>query len=136
MARTDYQQPATGDAEQLIQALFDIGGVGYVALGSGQEVLMRSAPGITGETKAQSNFYEELLVNPTLLKLASQRAGLDCGGLNYIAIGYGHFIQLIMQMKDGHVSRKTATGEFAAKVRDVLERLERLPRAAESSLLA
>ena len=32
MARTDYQQPATSNAEQLIQALFDIGGVGYVAL--------------------------------------------------------------------------------------------------------
>lgn len=140
MPRTDYQQPATSDAEQLIQALFDIGGVGYVALGSGQEVLMRSAPGITGETTAETNFYEELLVNPTLLKLASQRAELDCGGLNFIAIGYGHFIQLIMRMKDGHVSlgvsRKTAVGEFAAKVRDVLERLGRLPRTTEPSLLA
>ena len=140
MARTNYEQPATADAEQLIQALFDIGGVGYVALGSGQEVLMRSAPGITGETTAETNFYEELLVNPTLLKLASQRAELDCGGLNYIAIGYGHFIQLIMRMEGGHVSlgvsRKTVTGEFAAKVWDVLERLGRLPRATEPSLLA
>jgi hypothetical protein len=76
-------------------------------------------------TTAETNFYEELRVNPSLLKLASQRADLDCGGLNYIAVGYGDFVQLIMLTKDGHISmgisRKVHTGELAARVKSVLQ---------------
>lgn len=125
MARTSYNQLATPEADRLIADLFALGGIGYVALGCGQEVLMREAPGMVSRTTAETNFYEELLVNPTLIKLAGQRAALDCGGLNYIAIGYGDFIQLVMPMRDGHVSlavsRKTAVGELAARIGDVLE---------------
>jgi hypothetical protein len=75
-------------------------------------------------TAEETNFYEELLVNPTLLKLASQRGNLDCEGSRYVAIGYEGFVQLIMLMKDGHVSigvsRKADTGELAARVQTLL----------------
>lgn len=125
MARTTYSQPASDRADRLISAIFDLGAIGYVALCSGQEVLLRIAPGLVSTTTEETNFYEELLVNPTLLKLASQRANLDCEGLRYIAIGYGTFVQLIMLMKDGHVSigvsRKANTGELAARVQSLLQ---------------
>lgn len=126
MARTTYEQRGTDAAEALIAALLDLGGIGYVALGNGQQVLMRPAPGLESDTTPESNFYEELLVNPTLLKLASQRAGLDCGGLRYLAVGYGDFVELIMPMRDGHVSlgvsRKAPVADLAARITAVLER--------------
>jgi hypothetical protein len=125
MGRTTYEQHASDRAQELITDIFKLGGIGYVALCCGQEVLLRQAPGMVSRTTAETNFYEELLVNPTLLKLASQRADLDCGGLNYVAIGYGDFVQLIMLTKDGHVSlgisRKAHTGELAARVKAVLQ---------------
>jgi hypothetical protein len=125
MARTTYDQAASPEAQRLVTDIFGLGGIGYVALCSGQDVLLREAPGLVTSTTGESNFYEELLVNPTLLKLASQRAGLDCGGLRYVAIGYGDFVQLIMLTKDGHVSmgvsRKTPVGELAGRVNTVLE---------------
>jgi hypothetical protein len=125
MARTTYEQRASDGADRLISAIFDLGGIGYVALCCGQEVLLREAPGMVSRTTAETNFYEELLVNPTLLKLASQRADLDCGGLNYIAVGYGDFVQLIMLTKDGHISmgisRKAHAGELAARVQSLLQ---------------
>ena len=125
MTRTGYSQPASDKAARLISAIFDLGGIGYVALCSGQEVLLRMAPGLVSTTTEETNFYEELLVNPTLLKLASQRANLDCEGLRYIAIGYGKFVQLIMSVRDGHVSigvsRKANVGELAARVQLLLE---------------
>lgn len=110
--------------ENLIQTLFQLGPIGYVAIGSGQEIIMRSMPGLITATTESSNFFEELLVNPSLLKMASQRGNLDCGGLRYIAIAYGEFIQLIMPIKHGHlslgVSRKTPCYELAQRVADVL----------------
>lgn len=125
MSRTTYQQPGSERASQLVSEIFALGGIGYVALCSGQEVLLRTAPGMVSTTTEETNFYEELLVNPTLLKLASQRANLDCEGLRYIAIGYGGFVQLIMPMKDGHVSmgisRKANAGELAARVQALLQ---------------
>jgi hypothetical protein len=125
MARTTYEQLASNKAQQLITEIFKLGGIGYVALCCGQEVLLREAPGMVSCTTAETNFYEELLVNPILLKLASQRADLDCGGLDYIAVGYGDFVQLIMLIKDGHISmgisRKTHAGELAARVKSVLQ---------------
>ena len=125
MVRTTYNQPATDGVERLISEIFALGGVGYVALCSGQEVLLRAAPGLSSTTTEESNFYEELLVNPTLLTLASQRANLDCGGLRYIAIGYGGFVQLIMLIKDGHVSlgvsRKANLDEVAERLQSLLD---------------
>ena len=57
-----------------------------------------------GASSSDSDQYEELLVNPTLLKLASQRGDIDCGGLDYLLVKYGNFFQFIFSEKEGHVS--------------------------------
>jgi hypothetical protein len=41
---------------------------------------------------------------PTLLTLATQRGNIDCGGLRYLIVGYGHFHQLVIPSPAGHVS--------------------------------
>jgi hypothetical protein len=55
----------------------------YVAVAQGQQVQMRSRPDLANAASGDSDRYEELLVNPTLLVLATQRANIDCGGLRY-----------------------------------------------------
>lgn len=140
MSQTAYDQPATADAEALIADLFALGGIGYVALGAGPEVLMRHAPGLHTTTTAETNFFEELLVNPTLLALASQRGSLDCGGLDHIAVGYGDFTQLIFKMRDGHVSlgisRRAPARDLATRAREVLARHGRALSPPSPQLLA
>jgi hypothetical protein len=100
----DSQAMSDGNAK-LIEALFAIGPeVRYVALGRGQEITMQLAQGVVSETSYESDRFEEPLVNPTLLTLAGQRGRLDCGGLDFLVVGYGAFQQLVMPMQDGHVS--------------------------------
>ncbi|HKS92266.1 MAG TPA: hypothetical protein VJQ83_10090 [Tepidiformaceae bacterium] len=76
----------------------------YVAVAGGQQVRMRARPGLHDASSSDSDLYEELLVNPTLLTLATQRGNIDCGGLRYLIIGYGHFHQLVVPGAAGHVS--------------------------------
>ncbi len=76
----------------------------YVAVAFGQQVQMRSRPGLRNASGSDSDLYEELLVNPALLTLATQRGNIDCGGLRYLIIGYGHFHQLVLPSSAGHVS--------------------------------
>ena len=76
----------------------------YVAVAHGQQVQMRSRPDLRDASSSDSDLYEELLVNPTLLTLATQRGNIDCGGLRYLIIGYGHFHQLVVPAARGHVS--------------------------------
>ena len=52
----------------------------------------------------ESDKYEELLVNPTLLKLATQRGNIDCAGMDHIQIRYGNFYQLVWTESWGRVS--------------------------------
>jgi len=75
----------------------------YVATGHGQQVQMRSRPDLRNASSSDSDLYEELLVNPTLLTLATQRGNIDCGGLRYLVIGYGHFHMLVVPTSTGHV---------------------------------
>jgi len=42
--------------------------------------------------------------NPALLTLATQRGNIDCGGLRYLIIGYGHFHQLVVPGAGRHGS--------------------------------
>jgi hypothetical protein len=76
----------------------------YVAAAHGQQVQMRSRPDLHNTSSGDSDLYEELLVNPTLLTLATQRGNIDCGGLRYLIVGYGHFHQLVISSPAGHVS--------------------------------
>jgi hypothetical protein len=76
----------------------------YVATAHDQHVQMRSRPDLRDASSSDSDLYEELLVNPTLLTLTTQRGNIDCGGLRYLIVGYGHFQQLVIPMPAGHVS--------------------------------
>ena len=76
----------------------------YVAAAHGQHVQMRPRPDLHDASSSDSDLYEELLVNPTLLTLATQRGNIDCGGLRYLIVGYGHFHQLVIPGPAGHVS--------------------------------
>ena len=55
-------------------------------------------------SSSDSDRYEELPVNPTILKIAKQRGNIDCGGLDFIIIRYGNFYQLIYEFGNGHIS--------------------------------
>ncbi len=93
--------------------MFDVSpAIRYVAHGSGQEVQLRQRPALSEASASESDRFEELLVNPTVLTLARQRGEIDCGGLDYVVIAYGHFFQLVMPLDDGHLSvaiERTAT---------------------------
>ena len=60
--------------------------------------------GTIGASGSESDRYEELLVNPTLLTLATARGNIDCGGLDYLIIRYGNFFQFVLPTSWGHVS--------------------------------
>ena len=75
---------------------------------------------------SSSDFYEELLVNPTLLTLTRQRGDLDCGGLRHLVIAYGNFNQVVLPLPDGtgHLSvcleRDADADAVAAHLREIL----------------
>ena len=78
--------------------------VRYVAMYQDRSLKSRQRSGVADPSASESDKYEELIVNPTLLKCATQRGEIDCGGLRFIVIGYGHFHQLVMPIRAGHVS--------------------------------
>jgi len=76
----------------------------YVAVSDGGEPRLTQRAGLSHASAADSDRYEELLVNPTLLTLAHRRGAIDCGGLEYLVIRYGYFYQLVHPTAAGHVS--------------------------------
>jgi hypothetical protein len=99
--------------------------VRYVAFAVGQDVSMRRRDDLEGASSTESDRYEELLVNPTLLALARQRGEIDCGGLRFVIVGYGNFHQLVVPLHSGHVSIAFELDadplEHLDAVRDVLD---------------
>ena len=63
-----------------------------------------SRPDSGGPTWWDSDKYEEIIVNPTLLTLLRQRGNIDCGGIQHIVIQYGHFTQIVQPVAGGHIS--------------------------------
>jgi hypothetical protein len=89
----------------IIAALFEIdSAVRYVALFLNGTLTSRERAGLSNASASESDKYEELIVNPTLLKLVQQRGDLDCGGMEYVLIRYGNFFQFVHPIKGGHVS--------------------------------
>lgn len=78
--------------------------VRYVAVGRGQAIALQQRSTLSDASSSVSDRFEELLVNPTLLKLVTQRGDLDCGGVRHVIIGYGHFNQFVLPIDGGHVS--------------------------------
>lgn len=91
--------------DRLVTSIFDLSkDVRYVAVYDGTDLTSRSRPGQTPSSDGDSDTYEELLVNPTLLLLTKQRGNIDCGGLRHVLVGYGHFGQLVVPLDKGHIS--------------------------------
>jgi hypothetical protein len=91
--------------KDLIQDVLAMGDfVRYVAIGEGQRITTAERGGLEHASTSDSDRFEELFVNPALVTLARQRGELDCGGLRYIVVAYGAFIQLVMPTRSGHVS--------------------------------
>jgi hypothetical protein len=89
----------------MVDAVFAVSdSVRYVAIYANGDLQSRSKAGTAGASSAESDRFEELLVNPTLLTLASQRGDIDCGGLRYLLIRYGNFFQFVMKIPGGHIS--------------------------------
>jgi hypothetical protein len=78
--------------------------VRYVAVRLEGTLVLRQKAGLAHASAAESDRYEELIVNPTLLTLLRQRGEIDCGGLEYALVRYGSFFQFVHPLPAGHVS--------------------------------
>lgn len=76
----------------------------YVAIYLDNDLLFMQKNNASNSSEAETDRFEELLVNPALLKLAEQRGNIDCGGLDYIIVRYGNFYQLVKTIDKGHIS--------------------------------
>ena len=89
----------------MIKKIFSISeNIRYVAIYRDGQLKSEVKSNAQEKSSSESDRYEELLVNPTLLKLAGQRGNIDCGGLDYLLIRYGNFFQFVLSMSWGHVS--------------------------------
>ncbi|MGE7153496.1 hypothetical protein ACQKJ1_07140 [Methylorubrum rhodesianum] len=88
-----------------IDRIFELSNsIRYVALYIGGRLFTKQRKGLIDVSSTESDRYEELLVNPILLKLAKQRGDIDCGGARYVIVGYGNFHQLVIDQPMGHIS--------------------------------
>ncbi len=76
----------------------------YVALLHRGQLASAMRPHLENASASESDKYEELLVNPTLLTLATRRGEIDCGGLEYLVLRYGSFFELVHPTAGGHLS--------------------------------
>lgn len=94
-----------GETNDLANSIFAVSdSVRYVAIYENGELSLNQKEGIADTSSSESDKYEELIVNPTILKIATQRGEIDCGGLDYYVIKYGSFFLLAIPTAGGHVS--------------------------------
>lgn len=93
------------NTNQIIDDLFNfLLEIRYVAIYQNDELTFKQRKQTSDSSSSDTDEYEELLVNPTLLTIARQRGNIDCGGLRFIIVGYGNFYQLVKEIKNGHIS--------------------------------
>lgn len=91
--------------KNLIKNIFDQDErIRYVAILKNDSLISEQRNNIQNASSSDSDKYEELLVNPVLLKLATQRGNIDCGGLDFLLVKYGNFYQWISPVVFGHIS--------------------------------
>ncbi len=92
---------ATDLAEAVLRSC---GEIRYVAVRREGELCLRQRSELNNASSPESDRYEELIVNPTLLTLIGQRGDIDCGGAQFVLIRYGNFFQYVAPLADGHIS--------------------------------
>jgi len=101
--------------------------VRYVATCRETCVYSTQRSGLENASSSESDRYEELFVNPIVLKAVSQRGNLDCGGVRFFMIRYANFCQLIIPTVWGHASFALEGGaeydSLASKLSDLLRTL-------------
>jgi hypothetical protein len=91
--------------EPLKEKIFAISNsIRYVAIYRDGTLISSERTDIKNTSSSESDKYEELIVNPTLLKLVTQRGNIDCGGAEYVLIRYGSFYEFVLPIKNGHLS--------------------------------
>ncbi len=113
--------------DRIIDSLFAISPkVRYVAVLRGKDLELRAREGIAGASAAETDRYEELLVNPTVLGLLRRRGELDCGGLDHLWIRYGNFWTGLFPLRDGHLNvgleLDAVPTEFVERIKTELRR--------------
>ena len=104
--------------------------VRYVALYRGGRLTSRQRSAVSDASASESDRYEELFVNPTLLTLVRQRGNLDCGGAQFVLVRYGNFYQLVLDLHDGHVS---VCLELASNPLDLADAIRAICESASSA---
>ena len=93
------------EPQAILDKIFEVSKfVRYAALYRGDNLVSRQREAVAGASANESDRYEELFVNPTLLTLVRQRGNVDCGGAQFVVVRYGNFYQLVISLPDGHVS--------------------------------
>ncbi len=119
-----FDEHGGGTVNPLAKQVFNLGSaIRYVPTYARGHLELNQRGGVSGASASESDRYEELLVNPTLLTLLSQRGDIDCGGLRYILVRYGNFFQLVAGIPDGHISvalEPTADLDLVERVRAVI----------------
>lgn len=91
--------------EQVIKLFFSLSeDIRYVAIYSDGKLTSSVKEELQHASSSESDKYEELIVNPTLLKLVTQRGNIDCGGAEFVLIRYGNFYEFVKSTKTGHIS--------------------------------
>ena len=93
------------DKSEIIDELFNsFADTRYAAIYVDNELIYRQRQHGSDSSSSETDKYEELLVNPTLLIAARQRGNIDCGGLRFLIVAYGNFYQLVKEVNGGHIS--------------------------------
>ena len=89
----------------MINDIFSISkDIRYVAIYRDGKLISQTKENTKGASDSESDKYEELIVNPVMLKAATQRGNIDCGGLEFLLVKYGNFFQYILPTSWGHIS--------------------------------
>ncbi|MBI3788017.1 MAG: hypothetical protein HY276_07155 [Ignavibacteriales bacterium] len=100
--KLNINNPDSGKITEKLFAMTDK--IRYVAVYRNGVLEATSRPNLDGASSSESDKYEEIIVNPTLLTLLRQRGEIDCGGVEYVIIRYGNFYQCIHPLPGGHIS--------------------------------
>ena len=110
--------------------------VRYVAIYHAGQLASAARPDLENASSSESDKYEELLVNPTLITLIRQRGNIDCGGLEYVLIRYGSFFEFVAPLDDGHVSVGIETSgdplPLVPRIFDAVASLRPVPRSSRT----
>jgi hypothetical protein len=113
-----------GKFENVISLIFGISKeIRYVSLLVAGRLHASQRSDIADSSSHESDKYEELFVNPTLLGLTTSRGNLDCGGLVWIVVRYGNFQQFVLPIRGGHLS---ICFELCARPEEHAERVKQI----------